>query len=178
MVRRTTIGIGNLSPPRVQTNVQVPCVNMGRGQLYFLPDTILYRDNNGYGAIAYSDFRLAQGFTRFIESDGVPAEATVVDHTWRYVNKNGGPPPRSARGMFHSFRPPTIFEEIGFRRHYSMDHRNLSVSRDRRRQTTRSINALSRSRLSDRYPQLKGMAADVLPVARENAPAGTSIEAQ
>jgi len=91
LVRRTTIGIGNLSPPRVQTNVQVPCVNMGRGQLYFLPDTILYRDDNGYGAIAYIDFRLAQGFTRFIESDGVPADATVVDHTWRYVNKNGGP---------------------------------------------------------------------------------------
>jgi hypothetical protein len=34
---------------------------------------------------------LAQGFTRFIESEGVPADATVVDHTWRYVNKNGGP---------------------------------------------------------------------------------------
>jgi len=64
---------------------------MGRGQLYFLPDTILYQDGVGYGAIAYSDLRLAQGFTRFIENGGVPADATVVDHTWRYVNKNGGP---------------------------------------------------------------------------------------
>jgi hypothetical protein len=91
LVRRTTIGVSNLRPPRVQTNVPVPCVNMGRSQLYFLPDTILFRDALGYGAIAYGDFRVAQTFTRFIESEGVPSDATVVDHTWRYVNKNGGP---------------------------------------------------------------------------------------
>jgi hypothetical protein len=64
---------------------------MGRVQLYFLPDTILYRDGVGYGSIAYSDLKLAQAFTRFIESDSVPADATVADYTWRYVNKNGGP---------------------------------------------------------------------------------------
>lgn len=91
LVRRTTISVSNLNPPRVETNVQVPCINMGRAELYFLPDAILYRDGVGFGAIAYSDFRLAQGFTRFIESEGVPADATVVDRTWRYVNKNGGP---------------------------------------------------------------------------------------
>ena len=45
----------------------------------------------GYGAIAYNDLRWAQRFTRFIESEGVPADATVVDHSWLYVNKNGGP---------------------------------------------------------------------------------------
>lgn len=91
LVRRATIGVSTLSPPRVETNVPVPCVSMGKSQLYFLPDTILYLDASGYGSIAYRDFRVAQGFTRFIESDGVPADATVVDHTWRYVNKNGGP---------------------------------------------------------------------------------------
>jgi hypothetical protein len=91
LVRRTTIGIITLNPPRVQTNVQVPCINLGRSQLYFLPDTILFRDGGGYGAIAYSDIRLTQGFTRFIEGNDVPADATVVDHTWLYVNKNGGP---------------------------------------------------------------------------------------
>lgn len=91
LVQRAVISVGNLSPQRLETNVPVPSVNMGRSQLYFLPDTILYRDTHGYGAIAYSDFRVAQGLTRFIESDGVPADATVIDHTWRYVNKNGGP---------------------------------------------------------------------------------------
>jgi hypothetical protein len=63
---------------------------MGRAQLYFLPDAVLYRDAVGFGAIAYREFRLAQGFTRFIESEAVPGDAVVVDRTWRYVNKNGG----------------------------------------------------------------------------------------
>ena len=35
--------------------------------------------------------RLKYAMTRFIEGDGVPSDATVVDQTWRFVNKNGGP---------------------------------------------------------------------------------------
>jgi hypothetical protein len=70
LVRRSTIGVGTLSPPPVLTNIQVPCISMGRSQLYFFPDTILYRDGSGYGAIPYSDFRMSQSFTRFIESEG------------------------------------------------------------------------------------------------------------
>ena len=58
---------------------------------------------------AYSDFRLAQGFTRFIESDGVPAEATVVDHTWRYVNKNGGPDTALRPANASTVSPPYNF---------------------------------------------------------------------
>jgi hypothetical protein len=91
LVRRTTITVGNLNPPRVETNVPVPCVNMGRSQLFFLPDVILYREGGRYGAVAYGDFRIEQGFTQFIESDAVPLDAAVVSHTWRYVNRNGGP---------------------------------------------------------------------------------------
>jgi hypothetical protein len=91
LVRRSTVAVKTVSPPRVETNVPVPCIILGRSQLYFLPDIILYRDDNGFGAIPYTDFRVEQGVTRFIESDGVPADAAVIGHTWRYVNKNGGP---------------------------------------------------------------------------------------
>jgi hypothetical protein len=59
--------------------------------LYFLPDTILYRDHRGFGAVAYSDFQVRPSVTRFIESDTVPEDALIVDYTWRYVNKDGGP---------------------------------------------------------------------------------------
>lgn len=34
------------------------------------------------------------GTTRFIESSPVPKDARVVDHTWQYVNKSGGPDKR------------------------------------------------------------------------------------
>jgi Protein of unknown function (DUF4236)/DnaJ domain len=91
LVRRAQIRIGCSSPDRVETNVAVPCLNMGRAKLFFLPDVILFWESGTYGAVGYRDFRIDQSFTRFIEDDSVPADATVVDRTWRYVNKNGGP---------------------------------------------------------------------------------------
>ena len=44
-----------------------------------------------FGGIPYHDFHVEQRLTRFIEDEPVPADATVVDRTWRYVNKSGGP---------------------------------------------------------------------------------------
>ena len=34
---------------------------------------------------------MSDSTTRFIEDGWVPSDGTVVDRTWRYVNKNGGP---------------------------------------------------------------------------------------
>lgn len=59
--------------------------------LFFLPDVVLCWDGGTFGSIAYQDLRLTQSLTRFIEDGFVPADATIVDRTWRYVNKNGGP---------------------------------------------------------------------------------------
>jgi hypothetical protein len=91
LVRRVPINVGTLSPPRVETNLAVPCINIGQVKLFFLPDVILYLERGTYGGIAYQDFRVEQCLTRFIEDEQVPADATVVDRTWRYVNKSGGP---------------------------------------------------------------------------------------
>jgi hypothetical protein len=84
---------------------------LGDSQLYFLPDTIQYRDGRGFGAIAYNDLQVTQRFTRFIESDTVPGDATVVDHTWLYVNKSGGPDRR-----FNNNRQLPVLQlgELGF----------------------------------------------------------------
>jgi hypothetical protein len=60
-------------------------------RLFFLPDVILYWEHGTFGAVAYDDLRVEQGVTRFIEDGSVPADATVVDRTWRYINRNGGP---------------------------------------------------------------------------------------
>ena len=91
LVRRVPISVGCSNPKRVETNVAVPCIHMGSMRLFFLPDVILYWEAGTFGAIAYHDFRVEQSLTRFIEDGYVPADATVVDRTWRYVNKNGGP---------------------------------------------------------------------------------------
>lgn len=91
LVRRTPIAIGNSCPPRVETNVAVPCVNTGGIRLFFLPDLILLLQDRRFGGVSYDDFRVQQSSTRFIEDGYVAADATVVGRTWRYVNKGGGP---------------------------------------------------------------------------------------
>jgi hypothetical protein len=91
LVRRVPISVGPSNPPHVETNLAVPCINIGSAKLFFLPDVILYLERGTYGGIAYDDFRVEQHITRFIEDEQVPTDATIVDRTWRYVNKNGGP---------------------------------------------------------------------------------------
>lgn len=91
LVRRVSSTAGFSSPPRVETNVKAASINVGDAWLYFLPDLVLYWDHGTYGSIAYGDFAVDQGSTRFIEDGNAPADATLVGKTWRYVNKNGGP---------------------------------------------------------------------------------------
>jgi hypothetical protein len=91
LINRAPISVGCSCPPRVEANVPVPAIIMGQVSLFFLPDVILYWEAGTFGAIGYQDFRVEQSTTRFIEDGQLPADATVVDRTWRYVNKNGGP---------------------------------------------------------------------------------------
>jgi predicted RNA-binding Zn-ribbon protein involved in translation (DUF1610 family) len=43
------------------------------------------------GAVGFDQLDINSGEQRFIENDTVPSDARVVDKTWRYVNKKGGP---------------------------------------------------------------------------------------
>ncbi len=60
-------------------------------KLFFFPDVILYFERGTFGGISYSDVHVEQHLTRFIEVGQVPGDARIIDTTWRYVNKNGGP---------------------------------------------------------------------------------------
>lgn len=77
--------------PGVVANVDVPVVKTGRTTLAFYPDRILAFQGNSVGAIAYDSLMAAEERTRFIEHESVPGDAQVIDHTWQYVNRNGGP---------------------------------------------------------------------------------------
>jgi len=91
LVDRSDIFVRVETPPRLKTNVQIYSIDLGGSKLYFLPDTILYRDDHGYGSIEYSDFAISDGSTRFIEGGPVPADAKIVQYNWQYSNKDGGP---------------------------------------------------------------------------------------
>lgn len=44
-----------------------------------------------FAAVFYKNLRITGFTTRFIEDESVPHDARVIDQTWRYLNKRGGP---------------------------------------------------------------------------------------
>jgi hypothetical protein len=94
VVKRQPIVPNAGSPPYFQCNISIPMLPAGRQRLYFLPDRILVWDTNGVGAVGFEQLDVSCGEQRFIEDDGVPSDTRVVDKTWRYVNKKGGPDKR------------------------------------------------------------------------------------
>jgi hypothetical protein len=109
LVERKRISVRAHDPPYVKTNVTTVCIPIGNRFLYFFPDRMLVYGSEGVGAVSYDELKIEIGAKRFIEEDSVPFDATIVDRTWRYVNRDGGPDRR-----FTSNRelPICLYEEL------------------------------------------------------------------
>jgi hypothetical protein len=109
LIQRKKVSVGLSSPPFVSTNISVSWLPITNGGLYFFPDTVLVFTSKGVGAVGYDDIHLEHSRTKFIEEEHVPRDARIVDRTWRYVNKKGGPDRR-----FNNNRelPVCEYEEI------------------------------------------------------------------
>jgi hypothetical protein len=82
----------NKTPSEIfKTNVEIPFLGLINTELYFFPERLIIKRGHQYGAIMYKNIDCFGETTRFIESTGVPGDAVVVGHTWRYLNKNGTP---------------------------------------------------------------------------------------
>ncbi|WP_018915369.1 DUF4236 domain-containing protein [Thiomonas sp. FB-6] len=82
--------------PGIAANVNVPILTADATTLAFYPDRILVRQGSSVGSVDYHELAAVSQVTQFIESGTPPADATVVAHTWQYVNKSGGPDRRFA----------------------------------------------------------------------------------
>lgn len=80
--------------PGVLANVDVPVLTSGRTTLAFFPDRVLAFQGNSVGAVSYADVNVESFPARYIEHESVPSDASVVGHTWQFVNKKGGPDKR------------------------------------------------------------------------------------
>jgi hypothetical protein len=90
-VKRSVSAVGASLPPFLASNVDPVTLTFGRQTLYFFPDRILVYQGSHVGAVGYRDLGCNAGRTRFIEEESVPRDSQVVDRTWRFVNKKGGP---------------------------------------------------------------------------------------
>lgn len=77
-----------------KTNATAVCFKVGKETLVFLPDKLFVFQRLKIGALNYTDVRTEVHGQRFIESEKVPKDAKIVDYTWQYVNKSGGPDKR------------------------------------------------------------------------------------
>jgi len=91
LVRRKATFIRKAEPPYVKSNIETIAIGVGRQTLHFFPDRVLIYDSNGVGAVGYQELRVNVKPSRFIEDGAPPQDAKVVDRTWKYVNKSGGP---------------------------------------------------------------------------------------
>ena len=112
LVHRNATAVRSAAPPFVRTNVPVLSIAAGRRTLYFLPDHLLVYDGTSIGAVSYRSVEIAATRQRFIETEGVPGDAAVVDYTWRYVNKSGGPDRRFSN---NPRIPICLYGELHFR---------------------------------------------------------------
>ena len=76
------------------TNIGVVTLNANKFKITIFPDKIIVIKNNKVGILAYSDLDVAIETTNFVESQSVPADATVVSQAYQYVNNNGTPDQR------------------------------------------------------------------------------------
>jgi len=74
-----------------KTNVQIPYIKLRNTKLYFLPERLLIRRGDKFAAVFYKNLDIENSSTRFIEDEVVASDARIVDYTWKYVNKSGGP---------------------------------------------------------------------------------------
>ena len=120
VVERNPIIIKTTCPPNVKTNVVVPSIPVGKQTLYFFPDKVLIFEPNGVGAVSYPNLRIHVESTRFVEDGGVPRDAKIVDTTWKYVNKRGGPDKR-----FKDNRelPVALYEDLHFKSDTGLNER-------------------------------------------------------
>jgi hypothetical protein len=77
--------------PGVLANVDVPVLTSGRTALAFFPDRVLAFQGKSVGAVSYADLNIDSFPAQYIEHEAVPSDSSVVDHTWQFVNKKGGP---------------------------------------------------------------------------------------
>ncbi|MBQ9266753.1 MAG: DUF4236 domain-containing protein [Clostridia bacterium] len=95
-------------PKFIKTNVSVPFIQAGDQELFFFPDKVLVVEGKKIGALSYNNLSVVVERGKFKEEGQKPSDAKVVETTYKYTNKDGGPDKR------YSYNPKTSIMEYTF----------------------------------------------------------------
>lgn len=93
-VNRKQVRFLKKTPFFLKTDATCYYIKLSNCQVFVLPDRLVVKGKKGWGVVEYSQLQVSVENQIFIESEAVPYDATVVGHTWQYVNKSGGPDKR------------------------------------------------------------------------------------
>ncbi|MCF8373468.1 MAG: DUF4236 domain-containing protein [Bacteroidales bacterium] len=76
------------------TNAKIPFIGLKNIKFYFLPERLLIKKESKYASIMYKNLRFSSNDSQFVEDGAVSSDSKIIDYTWKYVNKKGGPDKR------------------------------------------------------------------------------------
>lgn len=91
IVQREEASLSMSGPAVIASNITIPTLKSKTRSVFLLPDRLLILQGGQYADVAWDSVSATADESRFIEDGPVPSDAQVVDHTWQYVNKSGGP---------------------------------------------------------------------------------------
>jgi len=90
IISKFTVKIGQGYPPWIKSNIEVPAIIIKRLSIYFMPDGIYIYKNRCVDFIRYENVTIRYSTTQFID-ETPSSDAKIVDYTWKYPNRSGGP---------------------------------------------------------------------------------------
>jgi hypothetical protein len=142
VVEKSAISLRRAAPPSLQSEVRVPAILAESRALYFFPDRLLIFAGRRVSSVGYADLDVERKGARFVETGPLPVDAVVVDRTWRYVNRKGGP---DLRFNDNAQLPIALYDGLQLRGPRGLDER-LQFSRpDAAKAFQSALRALAKS---------------------------------
>ncbi len=92
-VTRTSCKVSERAFP-FKTNAPCVAFKSNKETIIILPDKIFLIRGIRVGALDYRDVQINIEKIKFVEKEQVPRDSIIVEKTWQYVNKSGGPDTR------------------------------------------------------------------------------------
>lgn len=90
-ITRNVISLGKGLPWYINTNIDIYHIIDGNKKIYLTPDRIIIINGLMVAGTKYNNLDFNIFNSQYIEEGIVPKDASVISHTWKYVNKSGGP---------------------------------------------------------------------------------------